>query len=350
MMRDWRIFRCFSLGVGIWEDSLTNQIDKVELPADFEGSTLLESKFASKIQNWNSLTISEKLEQVDKGKSYFLKITSEEGSYLTLPTEFSKHTEIAEERVSFILKLAQSLVLSNLCLLGSAPSMEAQDIYEIKRNLEDIVNSTNEISEKITPNLKTTLTEQMAQVYVSKDFMITLGDLHFEKSRLTAAVKHKKQDQSNLNEMYVSLWRLSVEEIQKIAESRKVSSSIWLASLSPLQHLAFYRDMSIGSSLHDSEILDKPISKRSFNQDPIAIKKDSLRSGHVSHQKIQQPQLEPCSPTRLTSLQQQKSPNSLPHPTAAMAPTSIQAPPLPPLPLKKKRSKKARNFDVTTPS
>lgn len=348
-MRDWRIFKRFSLGVGIWEDTSTFPIEKTDPQLESESSTLLKSKFTSKHENWSALTISEKLEQIDQGKSFFLKITSEESSYLALPNEFKKHSIINEERILFIVRLAQSLILSNTCLLGCAASMEAQDIFEIKTTLEVVINSVSGINEKTTSEFSSQVIKEMAQVHVSQDLMLNLADLHLEKSQL-AAIKHKKPDQRSLNEMYVSLWRLCVREVEKIAEFKKVSCNIWLASLSPLQHLAFYKDLSIGSSLHDSEILEKASSQQSFHQEAGVGRKDSSQARKNSTKKRPSAQMEIASPTKLISVNQPKSPNSIPHATAAMAQVSIQAPPLPPLPLKKKKSKKARNFELATPS
>jgi hypothetical protein len=336
-----------------------------------------ESQFSSKAEIWGNLTVLEKLEEINKGNSYFLKIVSDDATFFLMPDQNSESCIISDERAKFLANLAQAILLANFCLMGSAVSMEAEEIYEVKRILENIINYISDTNERIANMITKSTSALLSEIYVSKDIISTIDDLHLEKSQKKHAKTNKNQTWSRLNDSYANLWKATVIEIEKIAKTRKVSAINWLSSLAPLQNFIFQHPASVSSSMQGSEVLEIQASKQSKPQRSSVASIEDTPSGPKTQQNSSQP-WESLSSTKPISLYRPKSASSPSNPivsqnqiavgslnlaqriasssqnsgqVTSLAETDFQPassttahPSLPPLPLKKNKSKKSRTF------
>lgn len=343
-MRDWKIWRRVSNGAGIWID-LDSQETHLHQLAEPATRYLFESKFSSRHESWGSLTIAEKLEEVDKGKAFFTKIVAEDTNFFSWEYRNINMPTLIEERAKFLTDLAYAILLANLSLLGSAETMETQEIYEVKRTIEDVVSLTGETNFRIGSLISDAVSKLLMDVYVSKELMTVLDDLHLEKSSMPAKRVQKSECSSKLAEIYFKIWKYATDEIEKISKVKKVNPVYWQASLAPLKNIIPRDPTCASTSGKGIDILERKPSKQSAGYNSTTPSKDGFGQPQSKMVKPQQ-QWDSVSPTKFMPGYQPKSPVS---PSAKIQTAKDEKAPgvgLPPLPLKKKKSKKPRQFDT----
>lgn len=344
LMRDWKIWKRVNDGLNIWVDTDIVDGAEPEILRDSCPRSIVESKFLSSHPNWNSMSITERLEEIDKAKAFFAKIVSEESKYFHWEYSNISNPSVIEERGRFLKDLANAILLSNLTLIGFADVMESQEIYEAKRTVEEIILHTNETNSRIGKLISDGISCSLAEVYVSKDLMIEMDNLHLQKSSMSSKRFEKGEYSTNLLATYSKIWRLANEAIENIANTKKISPANWQASLAPLKAIKVKDLTAVSTSILAKDEPEGNGRRHSKGQSGITPTKDGAG---VSANKALSPQQQwdSVSPNKLLSGYQPRSPVS---PASKPLPADHKGPGVPPLPLKKKKSKKPRQFDSGT--
>lgn len=124
------------------------------------------------------------LESTSQVQLYLSKIAAPNSTFLSISSGYSGQERLAALRGQFICQLIQFLLITNILSMSHALEMTPVDIYTVKQSITDILEIKDNVDRKIlSKSFYKVIFHCVPCPPVSKKYMMTLENLHLEKSQ-----------------------------------------------------------------------------------------------------------------------------------------------------------------------